>query len=79
MPSCKEVVRLVASDELAGLPLLNRVRIRLHFWYCGHCRRYARELRAIAAAARRLGIGEPVDPERLARLERSVLVALQAK
>ena len=52
MLNCKEVTRLIASDELADAVWLNRALVRLHLLMCRHCRRYAAQLRAIGAAAR---------------------------
>ena len=52
MPNCKEVGRLVASDELADAVWSNRALVRLHLLMCRHCRGYAAQLRAIGAAAR---------------------------
>ena len=52
MPNCKEVARLIASDELADAVWANRALVRLHLLMCRHCRGYAAQLRAIGAAAR---------------------------
>ena len=52
MLNCKEVARLIASDELADAVWLNRALVRLHLLMCRRCRGYAAQLRAIGAAAR---------------------------
>ena len=52
MPNCKEVTRLIASDELADASWSYRVLVRLHLLMCRHCRGYAAQLRAMGAAAR---------------------------
>ncbi len=52
MPNCEEVVRLIASDELADAVWANRALVRLHLLMCRHCRGYAAQLRAIGTAAR---------------------------
>jgi phosphate uptake regulator len=52
MPSCSEVSRLCASEELRRAPLLRQLAVRFHLLMCTHCRRYVRELRLIGAAAR---------------------------
>ena len=52
MLNCKEVARLIASDELADAVWANRALVRLHLLMCRHCRGYAAQLRAIGAAAR---------------------------
>ncbi len=51
MLNCKEVARLIASDELADAVWANRALVRLHLLMCRHCRGYAAQLRAIGAAA----------------------------
>ncbi len=73
MQSCKEVARLVASEELVDAGWLTRAAVRLHLMRCHHCRRYAAQLRAIGAAALdRRGFGA-ADLQALTRLERSIL------
>ncbi len=72
MQSCKEVARLIASEELVDAGWLRRALVRLHLLRCHRCRRYAAQLRAIGAAARdRWGSGP--DEQALERLERSIL------
>ncbi len=73
MLSCREVVRLVASDELASAGWRRRLAVRLHWLMCRYCRRYAVQLRAIAEATRKLLEGGEADPTRLDRLERAIL------
>ena len=52
MMNCKEIARLVASDELADGVWSDRAHVQLHLLMCRHCRGYAAQLRAIGAAAR---------------------------
>jgi hypothetical protein len=78
MLTCREVSRLIASGDLAGQGVLRRLAVRLHLLGCDHCRRYARQLRAIAAAARRLMRAEPLDPERVMRLEQAIMAKARA-
>ena len=73
MLSCKEVARTVASDALDESTWSRRLALRLHLLMCRHCRRYARQLRAIAAAARGLWPEESEDPSTLERLERTLV------
>ncbi len=73
MLSCKEVARLIASDELVDLGWLERILVRLHLMRCHHCRRYAAQLRAISTAALERGGFGPADLQALKRLERSIL------
>ena len=71
MQSCKEVARLIASEELVDAGWLRRTFVRLHLLRCHHCRGYAAQLRAIGVAARdRWGSGP--DAQALERLERSI-------
>ena len=73
MLNCKEVARVIASDELADAVWLNRALVRLHLLMCRHCKCYAAQLRAIGAAARGrwdLGVG---DREAFEKLQSSIL------
>ncbi len=73
MLNCKEVARLVASEELVEAGWLTRASVRLHLLRCHHCRRYAAQLRAISTAALERGGFGPTDLQALKRLERSIL------
>ncbi len=73
MQSCKEVARMIASDELADAVWINRALVRLHLLMCRHCRGYAAQLRAIGAAARNRWDLRVADRAALERLERSIL------
>lgn len=73
MPTCREVTRTIASDEIRDAGPWRRLVIRVHLFRCRHCRRYAEQIRAIAEAVRAL-LGDPeAESERLARLERRIL------
>ncbi len=50
--SCKEIVRLISSDE--RLSLMRRAELRLHLMMCEHCGRYKSQLQTLARAAVRL-------------------------
>ena len=54
MPKCKEVSRSIAADELSAAGWKQRLSTNLHLLMCRHCRRYARQLRAIGDAARQV-------------------------
>ncbi len=54
MTSCKQVARLLTSDELERSGSWTRLRVRLHLWMCRHCTRLERQLGEMHAAARRL-------------------------
>ncbi len=73
MLSCKEVARILASGALDEYTWGRRLALRLHLLMCRHCRRYARQLRAIAAAARGLWREESEDPSTLERLSRTII------
>ncbi len=73
MPNCKEVVRLIASDELADAVWSNRALVRLHLLMCRHCRGYAAQLRAIGAAARDRSDLDPADRASFEKLQSSIL------
>lgn len=57
MYRCSEVVRLISSDEYLTASALKKLGIRLHLAMCKNCERYARQLRALAAALRKIGDG----------------------
>ena len=73
MTNCKEVVRLIASDELADVVWANRALVRLHLLMCRHCRGYAAQLRAIGAAARDQSDSDMVDRASFEKLQSSIL------
>ena len=52
MLSCRDVTRKLGSEEAAESSSWLRLQIRLHLLMCRHCRRYARQLRGIAAGVR---------------------------
>ena len=52
MLSCKEVSRLVASDE--SLSFLKRMELHMHFALCKHCSNYRKQLRNIRKGYRKL-------------------------
>ena len=72
MLKCKDVSRLVASDELLEAGRSRRFVVWFHLLMCRHCRQYAAQLRAIAAASRKMVRDTTPDPERLAELENSI-------
>ncbi len=75
MLTCKEVTTMISSDTLARRGWRARMGVKLHLMMCRHCSRYARQLRAIAAEARRAYAELP----KVAELERSILKALEKK
>ncbi len=73
MLSCKEVARLIASDELADAVWSDRALVRLHLLMCRHCRGYAAQLRAIGAAARDRSDSDVADRASFEKLQSSIL------
>jgi hypothetical protein len=75
MLTCNEVSHDIASDALDGAPWRRRMAVRLHLVMCDRCRRFAKELRALGDAARRVASiteSSPAD----AALERRLLTRL---
>lgn len=72
MPTCREITRLLASDQLEHEALTRRMLIRLHLMMCDDCTRYAKELTTLGEIARE-ALKIPLDPKRLAELERAIL------
>ena len=52
MLNCREVTRLVASDEIKAAGWGRRLSVRLHLFTCRKCRRYVAQLRALGVYAR---------------------------
>jgi hypothetical protein len=72
MPTCKEVTRLLASEQLHGATRVTRILTRLHLLMCDDCGRYARELAGLGTVVRE-ALQVPLDPVRLAALEQAIL------
>lgn len=77
MLRCREVTRLVASEDISHAGLLRRLEFRLHLMMCRHCREYVHQMGLIGQVARRLWGVTTEDPEALARIERNVLRAAE--
>ena len=73
MQNCKEVARLIASDELADAEWSTRALVRLHLLMCRDCKGYAAQLRAIGAAARHRSDSAVVDRAAFEKLQNSIL------
>jgi hypothetical protein len=71
--NCKEVSRLVSSDELENVGAVKRFRARLHLLMCRECRRYAEQLRIIGTAAREIMRNLVGQKETITRLEKAIL------
>lgn len=64
MMTCREVSMLVSTGQLAGERLSRRLAVWLHLAMCQHCRRFRRQLEALAGAARRAGSTFEREPPR---------------
>lgn len=73
---CRDVAEAIASDRLEVSPPRRRLAIAMHLLLCGHCRRYARQLRAIGVAARDVFSDPAGDHPRLASLGQTILARL---
>jgi len=69
MYRCSEVVRLISSDEYLSGGLFKKLGIRLHLAMCKHCKKYARQLRALAAAVRKMSDGVPASELEKAKIQ----------
>ena len=77
MPSCREVTRAITAGELEKAPFRQRLGLRLHVMLCRHCRRYARQIRAIGMAAREI-LRRPIGAdESLERLRAALLSRIE--
>lgn len=61
MPRCKDVVQLVASDELARQRWYKRLGVAMHLMMCRHCRAYAEQIRAMGRSVRELYANSGAD------------------
>ena len=78
MIRCNEVARLLIEDQMRDHGFWMRLRVRVHSWMCGNCRRFERQIVQLGAAARRLmGSTEAEGPGR--ELEERILRALSTK
>ncbi len=78
MLSCREVTELVATDAVTTAGWRTRMAVRLHQLMCRHCRRYARQLKALGKAVRSFGLDQPLSESENALLERLERAARQA-
>jgi anti-sigma factor ChrR (cupin superfamily) len=74
MRNCKEVARLVASDEFAEAGWMTRLSVRIHLVMCANCRQYVSQVQAIGSAARTIfGVRRDADELRtVQRLENAI-------
>jgi hypothetical protein len=51
-PTCPEVIRILSIGMDKKLPLLTRVKLRIHFLMCSFCQRYMKQLSYMRHVAR---------------------------
>ena len=73
MLTCMEVARLLSTDAAAEGTLSDRLRVKLHLFFCKYCRGYAQQLQAIGAAGREIWSDCTGERETLDRLEDAIL------
>lgn len=73
MLTCKQVATALASGEVEDAGLRRRLSIRFHLMLCRYCRCYARQIRGLGEAARRLLARRGADTAALERLEGRLL------
>ncbi len=61
MISCKDVAKLLMSDELPGQTWWKRAEVRLHLVMCKFCSRLARQIEYMRSAARQMRDQERTD------------------
>ena len=51
-PNCPEVTRILSLGMDKDLPLLTRIKLRIHYLMCAFCERYMQQLKYIRQVAR---------------------------
>lgn len=78
MIRCREVARLLDTEQLKDRGFLKMFQVRMHLWMCRHCRRFERQIRQLRAAARLLlGSAQAARPD--GELEERILRRLSTK
>jgi hypothetical protein len=70
MISCKDVAKLLMSDQLQGQNWWKRMEVRLHLAMCDFCSRLARQLEQLRSNARQMRDRNEADPDLENRLIR---------
>jgi hypothetical protein len=70
MISCKNVAKLLMSDQLQAQSWWKRMEVRLHLAMCRFCSRLARQIEQLRSAARGVTQQEAADPDSEDRLIR---------
>ena len=51
-PTCPEVIRILSLGMEKKLPLLLRLKLRIHYLMCSFCKRYMKQLKYIREVSR---------------------------
>jgi hypothetical protein len=70
MISCKNVAKLLMSDELQAQTWWKRAEVRLHLAMCKFCSRLARQLEHLRSGVQQVSDQDEADPGLEARLIR---------
>jgi hypothetical protein len=70
MISCKNVAKLLLSDQLQAQGRWKRLEVRIHLVMCQFCSRLARQMEQMRSAARSLSSQDSADPDLEDRLIR---------
>ena len=73
MKNCRDIIYLIASDELAYASWPTRLMTRLHLRSCDPCRQYAEELALIGRIGREVLSTDSMSQETALRLEGSIM------
>ena len=63
MISCKNVAKLLMSDQLQAQSWWRRMEVRLHLAMCRFCSRLARQIEQLRSAAQGVTQQEAADPD----------------
>ncbi|PIP91373.1 MAG: hypothetical protein COW01_03740 [Bdellovibrionales bacterium CG12_big_fil_rev_8_21_14_0_65_38_15] len=72
MLSCKEITRILSSDE--ELRLIKRTELRMHLLMCEHCSNYNKHLKQMKEGFKKFFKKKyEVKPDELTKLEESII------
>ena len=72
MLKCRDLTKMVASDEIEEFSFMQRMELKFHLFMCGHCRNYVAQIRSIGQGAKNAAAETAPDGERLQRLENHI-------
>lgn len=73
MLTCKEVVKIVSSEDRPSWS--RKLKVRIHLFICDHCRRYVKQLEHLGEGFRRVfqSTANSVQTEEIQRIEAEVI------